>query len=528
MRCFLRASKTRTPSAHKLNLSRYGRVSAIAKLCSNMKTSLHTSNKNSLKYIPWITPIAVFLFAGSVTAQDIVWEQTYPGTQQFHAVTQISMASDGDILAVGEAGVNKYNPQLSRLSPSGDLRWTFETGVDEPYMFAVGALEVAPDRFQLIATRGLNSTRLSPRVPYLVNVNGMGDSVSSHSDLTTENYMSRGSGVVLPVEEGYRGIDAIPGVHPVVVTLRHLSSDGSFQRKVDIETFEEIASLRISEAVAQSDGALVFAGDYGGTADNSSHIMTVTKIDADGGVIWDKRFPLGESTVPSAMIQARNGDILLACEAKLENSDTSYAAVLRLDADGELIWQKLYGSKLRQTIHAIAETGESSIVLLGEERTNARISDGMLIHVDSAGEILWQDSHGNAGVDDTFTSVYALDNGNFLIGGLADDTRMYLAEWDIASATSVDRIDPTDKLDVEINPHPVEGHAAIDFKLEDASRVNIELFDGSGRLVRSIDKGLLEAGAHNFELDVRSLAFGTYYYQVSAGSQRSKGRFVKL
>ena len=66
----------------------------------------------------------------------------------------------------------------------------------------------------------------------------------------------------------------------------------------------------------------------------------------------------------------------------------------------------------------------------------------------------------------------------------------------------------------------------LEFALPKSERVELKLYDVTGRVVSSRNLGLLGAGAHEFE--VKGLRPGVYFVSVEAGNKISTGKFVIL
>lgn len=85
-----------------------------------------------------------------------------------------------------------------------------------------------------------------------------------------------------------------------------------------------------------------------------------------------------------------------------------------------------------------------------------------------------------------------------------------------------------------LGPNPTSGPTTISFTLADAARSTLRVFDVSGRLVRSIDEGMLPAGSHRTAWDARDsdkrvAAGGVYFVTLEVGGhQVASQRLVLL
>jgi hypothetical protein len=84
-----------------------------------------------------------------------------------------------------------------------------------------------------------------------------------------------------------------------------------------------------------------------------------------------------------------------------------------------------------------------------------------------------------------------------------------------------------------LNANPSEGPAALELDLPAPTPVRLEIMDLQGRRIRLVTDQLYTAGTHRLEWDGRDGSGqrtrpGVYFYRVTAGSQHSQGRLVRL
>lgn len=75
-------------------------------------------------------------------------------------------------------------------------------------------------------------------------------------------------------------------------------------------------------------------------------------------------------------------------------------------------------------------------------------------------------------------------------------------------------------------PNPASEDTKISYELKNAAKVSFKLTDLTGRVVMSMNKGIQEAGQHNFVLDVSKLAAGTYFYTLTAGEAQKTLKMI--
>ena len=104
------------------------------------------------------------------------------------------------------------------------------------------------------------------------------------------------------------------------------------------------------------------------------------------------------------------------------------------------------------------------------------------------------------------------------------------------TCTSVGVEEPTlpARFAIEQNrPNPFHGSTSITFALPQNGSVRVEVFDASGRLVRTVAQGDQTAGVHSVQWDAkdnggRSVGAGVYYYKVSNGAKELTKKMLLL
>ena len=64
-------------------------------------------------------------------------------------------------------------------------------------------------------------------------------------------------------------------------------------------------------------------------------------------------------------------------------------------------------------------------------------------------------------------------------------------------------------------PNPFSGNTQIWYKLEEGSSVTVNVFDYTGKQIRSYSRGTKKKGSHFFEFSSDGLPAGIYFYRSS-------------
>ncbi|MBL0257888.1 MAG: T9SS type A sorting domain-containing protein [Bacteroidetes bacterium] len=115
--------------------------------------------------------------------------------------------------------------------------------------------------------------------------------------------------------------------------------------------------------------------------------------------------------------------------------------------------------------------------------------------------------------------------GNFL--GAQLGTEIIVDELSFNCLTGIDETTIPVTATVGRNyPNPARDFTFLPLTLNKSSDVSIRVNDIFGKEVMWIDKGFMQAGENNLQMDVKSLANGIYFYSVSTGDLKIPGKFI--
>lgn len=85
-----------------------------------------------------------------------------------------------------------------------------------------------------------------------------------------------------------------------------------------------------------------------------------------------------------------------------------------------------------------------------------------------------------------------------------------------------------EKAKMLIFPNPLVNSAAISYELETASKVDIKIYNLSGRMVKQLNTTSGNAGKNTVEFDASNLPSGTYIVKFSSGKANQTAKFIKM
>ena len=72
-----------------------------------------------------------------------------------------------------------------------------------------------------------------------------------------------------------------------------------------------------------------------------------------------------------------------------------------------------------------------------------------------------------------------------------------------------------DNLELKISPNPFSTSTNLSFFLDKSNNIKIDIIDVNGRIIKTINKGLLSPGNHNITLELSNQKSGLYYYRLT-------------
>jgi hypothetical protein len=144
----------------------------------------------------------------------------------------------------------------------------------------------------------------------------------------------------------------------------------------------------------------------------------VAELDMNGGIVWQKTYGLpigaggGNLRVPKIEVLS---DGFIFTGKPSSGGDPGHFRVLRLDQAGNIVWQYTYGGILSQNEVEIGVVADGYILVGSTASYGAGYSDIWVIKLDHNGNIVWQKTYGS--VDDESAIDASISNDGITIAG---------------------------------------------------------------------------------------------------------------
>ena len=264
----------------------------------------------------------------------------------------------------------------------------------------------------------------------------------------------------------------------------------------------------------------------------------IVKINAIGTIEWQKTYGGSEVDFLYTIQQSPDGGYLTCGQTESSNGNVTTnrgltdSWVLKLNAIGGIEWNKTYGGSNDDSLNSIIQTQNGDYIMQGNSYSNdfdvaANYggSDGWIIKLTDTGDFIWQKNLGGTDNDGINAILKTADNGFSCVGctysnngdvtlnhGSSDLWIVKLSPESLATSTF-----QQDKLTVFPSPTTNLLHLQTpnDFAID-----TIIVTDSTG-------KTILQKNRNMNQINTQNLAPGIYFLQATANNKTYQTKFIK-
>jgi hypothetical protein len=490
---------------------------------------------------------------------DSLWSRTYGGVHNelCYAVQQTS--DNGFVLAgstdtYGGAAQNQPRAWVVKTNDAGDSLWSRVYGGSNCAEFH--SVQQTPDGGFLLGGR------TCPSYPggcwfWVMKLNIHGDSLWSKSFGSAAGVAGCCRSVHMTFDGGY----IVAGDLAEDFFLAKLTTNGdtlwtrTFSGPHDDECFTIDATL---------DGGYML----GGTTQNAAgyRLAWLVKTDADGNGVWNKTFG-GYNDFCNSIQQTSDGGYIMGGMTMSGPGDDMDASLIKTDANGDSLWGRMFGGDRYDDCNSVLQSRDGSYVFAGESHSYGAgtpgqdkfwvvktepdqilpvsltsfsaspSSSGIRVSFSLASETIndhFEIYRGDS-QDGEFSRITSLPSqGNSAAGHTYEFTDVnvtarqtywyYLADVSVTGTRTEHRdfmrsataIGSALALEYSLAayPNPFNPITTISFSLAEAGHAAVNIYDISGRFIRTLADHEFTAGSHAVSFDGRDLPAGTYFVRM--------------
>ena len=139
--------------------------------------------------------------------------------------------------------------------------------------------------------------------------------------------------------------------------------------------------------IQTDDGSYTIAG-FTISEDTGDRDVWVIKLDKEGNKIWDKTLGGTSEDWANSIIQTNNGDYMVAGWTKSMGAGKTDVWIIKLNKKGDLVWDKTFGGSEDDEAHSIIQTEDGGYAVVSwTESKGAGNSDVWVIKLDENGNL---------------------------------------------------------------------------------------------------------------------------------------------
>lgn len=175
-----------------------------------------------------------------------------------------------------------------------------------------------------------------------------------------------------------------------------------------------------SDTVQQTnDGGYIVGGVSGGD-------IVLLKLDADGAIQWQKACGGSSSEYVGEVRQTNDGGYIAAGSTSSYGAGNTDVLVLKFDANGNIKWKKTYGKSAADWAYSIQQTSDGGYIVAGFTSSfgvvingkKTEIPDAWILKLDASGNIQWQKVYGTGTTSDSARCIQQTSDGGYIVAGL--------------------------------------------------------------------------------------------------------------
>lgn len=159
------------------------------------------------------------------------------------------------------------------------------------------------------------------------------------------------------------------------------------------------------------------SSDFNINNNKGSYDFWVIKISSSGELLWEKSFGGSEIDEARAITSTTDGNFIIVGDTRsldkdiTENNGAADVWILKISTNGNIIWQKTIGGTSFDAARSISKTQDNGYIISGSSRSvdnnfkNNGQNDALLIKITAEGNLVWQKTFGGSEIDFLYDAI---------------------------------------------------------------------------------------------------------------------------
>jgi hypothetical protein len=177
------------------------------------------------------------------------------------------------------------------------------------------------------------------------------------------------------------------------------------------KTFGDNENNEAFSIIQTKDGGFAVAG-FTWSKENKEDDVWIIKLDKYGNKIWDKTFGGSKFDGAYSIIQTQDEGFAVAGWTSSKGNGWIDCWIIKLDKNGNKIWDKTFGGRYWDEARSIIQTKDGGFAIAGftSSKGNGK-NDAWVIKLDKNGNKIWDKTFGGKNYDRAYSIIQMIDGG---------------------------------------------------------------------------------------------------------------------
>jgi len=189
-----------------------------------------------------------------------------------------------------------------------------------------------------------------------------------------------------------------------------LSSEGDIEWQKTYGGIEDDSAASIQPTIDRGYIVAGWTNSFGAGEDD----IWVLKLSSDGNIEWQKNYGSGGA---NSIQQTIDGGYIVAGWINNFPADYDDIWVLKLSSEGDIEWQKTYGGSEDDSARSIQPTIDGGYIVAGSTSSFGVGPECWVLKLSSVGDIEWQKSYGGNYSPDSASSIQQTNDEGYIVAG---------------------------------------------------------------------------------------------------------------